>query len=155
MSTNTDERKRIIEQVNRNWSELIGILERFSKEELETPNVIGIWSLKDLIGHLETWDRIAIKKLDNAERGIEQNWWEVDDHPYASVDEFNEADADSNRHKPIPQLREELHVAHGELLEKLEKSPATTAELVREDTYDHYAVHLNDIRHWQSSRAQE
>jgi hypothetical protein len=149
MPVETSERQNILEKVDNNWSELVETLQSFSEGELTTPNVIGIWSLKDLIGHLETWDRIAITKLDRAERGISTSWWKDLQPQYASIDEFNEADADHNRHKSIAQLWTELHAAHGELVERIKTSDALTAELIHEDTYTHYAGHLNDIHAWQ------
>jgi uncharacterized damage-inducible protein DinB len=152
MSLDTTERNRIVAEVNRTWADLTRKLESFSENELNIPNVIGIWSLKDLIGHLETWDRIAIHKINYAEQGEHRPWWQLEESSYDNIDQFNEADADNNRHKSIPQLWNELHRTHAELVERLETSTAYTDELVEVDTYGHYQDHLNDIEAWESAR---
>jgi uncharacterized damage-inducible protein DinB len=98
MAVTAEKRRQIIEDVHETWNELIEVLQSFDSEELEQPDVIGIWSLKDLVGHLETWDRIAIKKIGYAEEGRTESWWKIEEIPFKSIDEFNEADADANRH---------------------------------------------------------
>jgi hypothetical protein len=152
MAIPLSEREAILERVHENWNELAGELGALTDEELVIPNVIGIWSLKDLIGHLETWDRIAIEKINYAEQGEHRSRWPLDESAYDNIDQFNEADADNNRHKSIPQLWSELHRTHTELVERLEASTAYTDELVAVDTYDHYADHLSDIHAWRARR---
>jgi hypothetical protein len=152
MSIDALEQSRIIANVDRTWTSLIGKLESFSEDELNIPNVIGIWSLKDLIGHLETWDRIAITKIDFADQGEYRPGWPLDESSYDTIDPFNEADVVNDRHKSVSDLWDVLHRTHAELLERLETSTAYTDELVAVDTYDHYRNHLKDIEVWESAR---
>lgn len=155
MVDRSPDRNEILDGVHRNWSSLITKLQSFPESELTIPNVIGIWSLKDLIGHLETWDRVAIRKIGYAEQGQTDPWWLIENQPFATIDEFNEADADANRHKPIAQLWAELHATHAELIDRMESANAIREDLIREDTYEHYEGHLNDIVTWQSERDQQ
>lgn len=149
------ERDILLEKINRNWASLIEKLRSFDDEEMNIPNAIGIWTLKDLVGHLETWDRIAISKISYAEAGDHRPWYEIEEQPFDSIDTFNEYDAEQNRHKTLDQLWAELHARHDELLERIRSSAAVTDDLIREDTWAHYEVHLNDIRSWQQHRVQQ
>ncbi len=153
MIISSNERARIQAKVDQNWRQLIHELGEFTEDELHIPNVIGIWSLRDLISHLETWDQIAIRTLHYAEQGEHRPWWIVEHMSYSSIDEFNEADVEQNRHKSLAQLWTELHETHAALIERIETSPAVTAELLAVDTYDHYADHLNDIASWRRSHS--
>lgn len=152
MTIDTSERLRILDDIKENWDQLISELESYDEEQLQTPNVVGIWSLKDLLGHLETWDRIAIKKLEYAEGGHELPWWQVEDLKFDNIDEFNESDADEKRSRSIEQLWSELHASHDELIERVSRTTALSRDLIAEDTYDHYAGHLEDIQRWKDSQ---
>ncbi len=152
MTVTSAKREQIIGDVNASWQALIEKLSEFSEDDLYTPNVIGIWSLKDLIGHLETWDRIAIFKIDEAESGRNRKWQEVQNEPHRSINEFNEADADTKRARSLETLWSELHATHQDLLTRLETTTVLSRDLIREDTYGHYRDHLNDILMWERSQ---
>lgn len=152
MTIHESERQRILDKVDKNWDDLTASLESFDEDELTIPNVIGIWSLKDLIGHLETWDRIAIRSLADAENGRVKPDGQSESQPSGSINEFNEADADQKRHKSIALLWQELNTTHAELVDRLKTSNGLSDDLIRHDTYAHYADHLNDIRKWQTAR---
>ena len=147
-------REELLTRIDTKWNRLLAKLESFSEDELNIPDAIGIWSLKDLIGHLETWDRIAILKIQFAEQGETRPWWQVLESPFNDIDEFNEADAVANRDKSIDQLWRELHECHDLLLEKIRSSDAVTSELIAVDTWEHYQVHLEDIEAWERQRPQ-
>ncbi len=145
-------RRELQSRIDANWQALLDKLDSFSDDELTIPNVIGIWSMKDLIGHLETWDRIATMKIEYAEQGETRPWWQVVESPYDGIDEFNEADVEANRHKSIEELWHELHSRHTELLKRVERSSAVTNDLIAVDTWEHYLVHLADITEWERQR---
>ena len=142
-------REQLLPRIDTSWNRLLAKLESFSEDELNIPDVIGIWSLKDLIGHLETWDHIAILKIQFAERGETRPWWQVLESPFHDIDEFNEADTVANRGKSLDQLWRELHHRHDVLLEKIRSSDAVTSDLIAVDTWEHYQVHLADIEAWE------
>jgi uncharacterized damage-inducible protein DinB len=150
MTVSAEKRQEILNDIHQEWGALIDVLQGLSTDELEQPNVIGIWSLKDLIGHLETWDRIAIKKIRYTEQGKEGPWWKIEGAQFGSIDEFNEADADRNRHRSIDDLWNEMLATHQELVERVQETPVLSRDLIREDTYGHYRDHLNDIRQWRA-----
>src|SRR5687768_10580219 len=45
------------------WSRWNHALEHVPSESLSTPGVCGIWSVKDLIGHIAVWDDVAVQKI--------------------------------------------------------------------------------------------
>jgi uncharacterized damage-inducible protein DinB len=149
MSDSDSLKEIMLTRIDEHWNRLIQRLEAFPEKDLLIPDVIGIWSLKDLIGHLETWDRIAILKIKQAEQGNQLPWWQVIDSPYRDIDEFNEADAASSRHKSIEQLWRELHARHEGLIEQIRTTGEVPEELIAVDTWEHYLEHLRDIEAWE------
>ncbi|TVR75191.1 MAG: ClbS/DfsB family four-helix bundle protein [Sphaerobacteraceae bacterium] len=152
MTIEQAERQRIIDSVEQNWTELIQTLETFDEAALLEPDVIGIWSIADLLNHIETWDGNAIRILEHAEKGDDRPWWIAAGLNYDSVDEFNEADVEKKRNRSIDMRWSLLHKTHAELITTLERSPALTDVKIEGDTSGHYAEHLQDIRRWQEQR---
>lgn len=152
MTITSDERQRILAEIDQTWNELITVLRGFDRTELQDPGVVGIWSLKDVLGHLETWDRIAIRKLELAEAGDDRPWYEADGMSANGIDEFNESDAEAKQDVPVDTLWSQLYATHDELLNRVRESPALSRELIAVDTCDHYRGHLNDIQAWQRSK---
>lgn len=151
MTVSAEKRQEIITDVHESWDQLIQILESYRAEELEQPNVIGDWSLKDLISHVSTWDRITIEKIKHAETGEKVSWRVVGGESYRNLHQFNEATADANRHRTIEDLWSEMIATHQELLERIAETPVLSRDLIRVDSYGHYRAHVRDIRKWQSN----
>jgi uncharacterized damage-inducible protein DinB len=152
LSANTQTREQILDAIDTNWNHLIETFRSFSVDEFDAPNVVGVWSLKDLVGHIETWDRIAITALENAEVGKTTAWWKIVGVERRGLDQFNEADADNDRHRSLDDLWAKMIATHEELVRKIEESTALSREAIEEHTYEHYREHLDDIRDWQARR---
>lgn len=141
-------REQLLDEVHNGWSELTGLLRSIEPSSLNTPNVIGIWSPADLLNHIETWDQIAIRKLEYVERGNQQPWWVIEGLVFDSVDAFNEADVEASRERSLEERWQRLYEAHENLVAKLEESPAWNMAQIYEDTADHYAHHIQDLTRW-------
>lgn len=150
MTVSDEKRREIIGDVHESWNQLIETLKGYTTQELEQPNVIGHWSLKDLISHVEIWDRITITNIDYVERDQKPSWRNYAGDTYRNIDEFNNAVADANRHRSIDELWSEMMATHEELLGRIAETPVLSRDLIRVDSYGHYRAHLRDIRKWQS-----
>jgi uncharacterized damage-inducible protein DinB len=150
MPINQTNRIELLERIDASWNALILKLESFSQDEMHIPDVVGIWSLKDLIGHLETWDHIALTKIHYAEQGDSRSWFEIEEQPFDSIDAFNEHSASQKRDTSLEMLWKELYDRHRLLRDRVRLSDAVSDDLIREDTWAHYDGHLNDIRRWET-----
>lgn len=137
--------------VSRSWQVLERAIALVPHERVDTPGVVGPWSVKDLIGHVATWDREALQALrsyqaDGDARALAT--WQDD------IDGFNARDAARKRGVDLDVLRRELAESHRqivELISDLEEAAFETREVetrIRVDTYDHYADHAAQILGW-------
>jgi hypothetical protein len=89
-------------------------MDGLTDEQLETPATIGDgdWSAKDLIGHVASWEELA---LDWLRTGA------APDPAQPPTDEFNAQNVASKRDLSLDRLREESAQTHAALLAAIEQ----------------------------------
>src|SRR5262245_23798530 len=76
-------------------------LAQVSQEQMTVPGLEGGWSVKDLLAHIEFWERRATTLFRILMRG-EQPESQVDD---ASVDALNAKVYNENRERPLAEVQ--------------------------------------------------
>lgn len=133
-----DEMRRLTEE---RWEALrLGIL-AVPADQRETPNAIGYWSVKDLLGHLAFWETYAIETIARV-RADEPD-------PQVDVEAINERVYHERRDWTWDDGIAALAETHAALLDALATLPETVADDVAErlsdDSWAHYDEHLDDI----------
>ena len=113
--------------------------------------VAGEWSVKDVLGHITTWEDEALKHLPTVAGGGRPP-------PYAStggIDAFNARRFEAKRRLSLSEVLDELHETHALLLEYIAATPAHQlsprfVSRLRLDTYGHYRRHAAAIREWRA-----
>ncbi|MGH2573235.1 MAG: DinB family protein [Actinomycetota bacterium] len=97
-----------------------------SEEDLTRPATIGggDWSAKDLIGHLATWEEVALRTLREFQGG-EMPWIERDEGPFSApetgkVDAFNAQAVAEMKQRSLGEVRSEAERTHRELIDAIQ-----------------------------------
>jgi uncharacterized protein (TIGR03083 family) len=147
------------------WQSLKALVDSLSAEELQEPGVVEGWSVKDLLGHMAFWANKAAGDLALARNGRADEI-EVPFIPNAEgsggenvTDDWNAREAAARKGKSLEDVRQEwedsFHAAQSALTatppEVLDREVQGWSMLVRfrEDTYNHYKEHAEQIREWQ------
>ena len=144
-------RNETLSAMSKSWQELKDVISQVPDERLEERSVGGPWSVKDLIGHVTTWEQEAIQALRSYLN-------EGDSHALAAwpedIDGFNDVAVEGKRGIDLSSLRRELEDCHEQImelvtaLEEEEFQKGEVSERIRIDTYYHYADHAGQIRRW-------
>ena len=137
--------------VSSSWRELERAIAHVPHDRVDTPGVVGSWSVKDLIGHVATWDQEALQALrrylvDRDAKALVT--WPAD------IDGFNAREAARKRGTDLAELHRELAGSHRqivELISGLAEEEIETREVkarIRIDTYEHYADHAAQVLRW-------
>jgi hypothetical protein len=126
-----------------------------SDSVLVEPGVVGEWSVRDLLGHISTWEDEAMAALPVILEG----------RPlprYASsggIDAFNARDQDRKRGITIAELRQVLEATHQRFMAYLASVPETAyaqegrfLKRLRQDTYGHYREHNGQVVRWRKEQ---
>lgn len=146
MTIDMVERRAILEDIQRAWVELRNAIRSLTEHEIVETGSWGTHSIKDLMAHIATWERLLIQRIQALEEGREPP--SVED-----IDAFNEEDIRRNQHLSLREVWDRFLETHDKLLEILERTPVLTRELVAPDTYEHYREHLQDILEYAKRRS--
>jgi hypothetical protein len=146
MATHKEE---ILDKIAKAWQELQEALAHVQVERMEEAGVVESWSVKDLIGHVTTWENEAMKVL-----GGYMSTHDLDVLRFSGVDEFNAHMAEEKRGTSLSALREDFERTHEELvrfIEDMSEEDLGVPEVERRigaDRFAHYAEHTGHIRQW-------
>jgi DinB superfamily len=148
------------------WQALDGAIEGLDERALAEPNVVGPWSIVEVLGHVTAWEQQAL-------RHIEQ-WPDVEPPTMVSgstVDEYNAAETERRRGWSLAEVRSEHHATRQRLraaIEALSDADWNSTHAVGDRTRslgdivagdlggdgpgDHAAEHARQILAWRSAR---
>lgn len=138
---------RTLEEIDQAWRELLETLDRVPQERMEEPGVVGSWSVKDLCGHITTWEEEVVE---NIQRFLEHRRM----RQYRDIDAFNARAVEAKRAFSLDAVMADFYQNHGELMDFLRGLQDTVFALraiqqrLRADTYQHYREHVQDLLRW-------
>jgi hypothetical protein len=138
-----NERLEMLQIASKAWLELKKLAESIPDAALERPNTIGIWSGRDMLGHLAGWEAIGIDIINQLNERGEYTPLGVNRE---TIDAFNEEMLIPYRAMTTREVRQSLEGTHFALMQLAEESQADIAEVVLDVTRDHYTKHLGDLR---------
>ena len=151
MATQNESKKiRVIAALEAAWRDFRRSVEQLPPHRLETPGVCGKWSVKDLLGHVTSWETRAIASLLSG----------VPDDP-GDVDEHNLIEAARKAPLALRDILADLESTHRALQSALADAPDSFFEpgtpfrdSLDANTFSHYVEHTAQIRTWTVARRQ-
>jgi hypothetical protein len=151
-----DSHQRVLERMERAWSDFQASYAGLGEPELLEPGVTGAWSVRDIIAHVTWWEEEALHHLPAIGAGRRPPRYSV---TYGGIDAFNALMTERRRDLPLAEVLRQQADVHGRLLEYVAAAPAEL--LLREtrfrrrlrlDTWGHYPKHAAAIRAWRDRR---
>ena len=153
MTQEPDSKEALLRDLQVEWERLAESLEGLSESDLLEPNVVGAWSLKDLLGHITSWEQETLQMVEEKLAGGEPNLY-----PYI-VDQWNAAQAEQKRSTPLREIQVSFHETHHRLAELVSQLPEevfvvmTPVRLALEaDAWGHYQEHRRQVESWRQHR---
>jgi hypothetical protein len=131
---------------------LLSALDRVSPATITAAGSWGDWSLKDLLAHLAYWELWAAERLQEFVAGTGGDRAALDD---AAVNSINDNIYQSNKDRPLADIRDVFEVAHLTLRTAVksipasvyteDQQPAPLRAVVAYNSYLHDELHLADV----------
>lgn len=138
--------REVDEKIALSWASFLDAFAGIPPAAMEEPGVTGVWSLKQLIGHVAFWDAWEAVDLRDKAAG----------RPVAEMD----WQAENDRHgpkiatQPLDDVIAGLHHDHNAIVAQLRSldpnnvQTAALAQNVLSSTTSHYDEHAAEIRAW-------
>ena len=163
-----------VDTVARGHREVHALLAGISSEELEEPATIGggEWSAKDLVGHVTTWEEIALATVEEWRAGEDPSilaTFEAD-----GTDELNADEVAQRSATPLQEQMTRFDEVHRRLIAVLQSFDGDEWERMARDErapdrtigsllggvlgtdgapFDHISAHLRDLRAFAGARS--
>lgn len=114
MDVETPSREAAIGIIRDARARLDELIEGLSDSQIEAKGTLGggDWSVKDLIGHLASWEQRSLPWLQSADAS--------DPRSFPPTDEFNAEEVERRRSWALHEVREEALRVHQQLVESIE-----------------------------------
>ena len=134
-----------MEQEERDWKELHGLVDAMPADRVEEPGYfVEGWSAKDLIAHIGSWLAEAGMVLEQIRAGTYRPE-EVD------IDEMNRRFYEALHDLPFPVVKAQAIAARNQMLRAWGTLPDESDEAdrwIRKSGPEHYEEHLPRLREW-------
>ncbi len=144
-----DQKSEMLNQIRAGWQALQSLLDSVPKDKMEDAGVAGGWSVKDVMGHITTWEEIATDRVQRIVAGQEVV------RPYSDLDTYNNQEADKKRKLSLDTVRQQFLQVHQKLLSLVDGLPveyflpdSKPGPVITGETYKHYAKHSEDVKRW-------
>ncbi len=147
----------LLDQIRSEHGLLEATLARLTHAQMLLPGVDGVWSVKDVLAHISTWEHWMIQWTNSLVRGekpVVPEPWDVDRmnaDNYKRVKDFSLADVLEEFHL---SYRDAVTLAEGLSEEQLQSNHLDTWPMgllwrgIADNTSGHYKEHRSDILAW-------
>ena len=142
----------ILAEIVTQWNYLAGIFDRTQTNKMENTVVVGTWSVKDLFGHITTWEN---ETINNIQRFLDPQTGSLSFYPDAPS--FNDSFVEARSRFELLKVAMDLEETHTRLIEFLMVLPVKAfqqediSRRIRLDTYEHYKNHAETLSDWLNS----
>lgn len=143
-----EERRFLVGRLNLEFNQLVRNIETCRIRDIERP-FIGEWSLKDIVGHVATWEAEVLKALRELREGHRPELLDFDN---SKINEWNEDRRQRKAELGFQSVYEQLKGGHQRLVDELELASdddvATEGSVHNRlvlSTIDHEVEHWHEI----------
>lgn len=149
------DKQQLLKKLDSAWTAFKESYAGLSDSQMVEPNVMGDWSVRDILAHITIWEEEALKYLPLILQGRRPPRYK---DLYGGIDAFNAQMVEQKRNLPLTEVLRQLDETHSQLIEYILNTPVE--QFVREtrfrrrlrlDTYSHYPIHTQAIQDWRSN----
>jgi hypothetical protein len=137
-------REELLQNIHDEWEKLTSLLSTFDDDKKLLPRFVGEWSLKDLLGHVSSWESVALERVGRMKRNEP-----IETIPDDKVDEWNKRFQEQCRDWRLIIVEGEFENVHARLIQEFGKLPgelwsrneAKIAGWLPDCTFIHYRKH--------------
>ncbi len=145
----------ILRHLEENWQALLKSIEGLSEKDLMQPDVCGAWSIRDLLGHISTWEEEAMENIPLIIKGVSTPRYSSS----GGIEAFNSRAQVHKKDFTLTRIKREFHSVHQKFVNYLLALPDSCfnnnprlVKRIRLDGYAHYTEHTAQIEKWRLQR---
>ncbi len=148
------DRQQLLSKLDGAWADFEQSFVGLTDAQMVESGVVGDWSVKDILGHVTTWEEEALKSLPLILERRKPPKYSV---LYGGIDAFNAQESERRRGLPLADILSQLERTHSRLVSFVEgvaeeqfTRDTPFRHRLRLDAYSHYPLHARMIREWRA-----
>ncbi|MBN9493018.1 maleylpyruvate isomerase N-terminal domain-containing protein [bacterium] len=144
----SEERRFLVGRLNLEFNQLVRNIETCRIRDIDRP-FIGEWSLKDIVGHVATWEAEVLKALRELREGQRPELLDFDE---AKINEWNEDRRQRKAELGFQSVYEQLKGGHQRLVDEIDlasdediATEGSVYNVLVQSTIDHTVEHWHEI----------
>ena len=129
----------ILARIDASWQVFLPSIEGLTEEQASRPSVAGYYSVKDILAHLAWWENQTREVVASGR-----------DEP-VDVEALNDKIYAENKDASFDELKRRLIDGHARARETFASAPGLTEDDVKDDTWEHWDEHGEQIRNWRAA----
>lgn len=169
----TNTRDAILDRLHDEYEAFTNVLDDLAVEQMIEPNVVGEWSIKDLVAHLVYWNRLPVQEIEAALNGVEPstvvNRTDDDVTQPEQVNAINERVVEESYNDSVGDVMANFAHSYQLLLQTVNHLPDSAFEIggeierllgdtiedtLNNNTYEHWAEHRTQVEAWMTTSQQ-
>jgi len=149
-----ENKTKVLNNIKDGWMSLQSVLNFVPESIMEDSGVIDGWSVKDIIGHITTWEDIIIDIIQAKLSGGEYI------RPYEDLNDFNVQEVEMKKPLSLGEIKHKFLKSHEYLIKFLNDLPeyvfeasSESVRVISVESWNHYQEHAQDIKKWLNSRS--
>ncbi len=151
----------ILDHLDTGYTRLQATLSKLTPEQMLEPDVVGFWSVKDVIAHLVFWNRYPVMEL---QRALEGKPFEFD---HSDPDAINARAVAAYEHRSLQETQADFAASFQEVVQAIQaladedfrpesdlerRLDDSVAGVFSNNTWEHYALHREQIEAWMNKK---
>ncbi len=156
------DKANLLDTMQTERAKLDGLLATLSAEQICQTALENEWSVKDVLAHISTWERMCVDWIQAGLRGERPDKPEKG-YTWEELDTFNEKTFLGNRERTLNDVQADSRLAYQQLLEQVQalsedditnpqRFPWTDGRglvpFIAANSYEHYQEHFEQIHKW-------
>ncbi len=154
------DKAKIIQNLNREREKLLEAIQDIPEPAMSASGVLGDWSIKDILNHLNHWEAELVSQLWKAQQG--QNP-QVASYSDQKIEQLNQQWYQEGLDRPLEMILADLHGVRKQTIRRIEGfserdltqpgrfpwlAGLSLADRIASYSYEHEAEHADQIRKW-------
>jgi hypothetical protein len=151
----------LLDVIRKERAALESLFEGLTDSQMIQPGVEASWSIKDILAHIASWERLAMDRVHAAESGDPLNFPLIKGDN--DVDKFNADVYEKNNTQLLPDVTAEFHDSYRQFITQIENldddflskplpfdwaGKLTAQVVISANTHWHYVEHAINIEKW-------
>ena len=148
--------QKLLDKIQSTWEAFLASFAGLSPEQMEQSGAVGEWSVRDILGHVTTWEEESLQALPVIARGEKAASYK---QLYGGIDAFNYQMTERKRALALDEVLRQLEETHRRLVEYIGASPeeqfnskSRCRRRLGWDSFKHYPHHEQAIRAWRGQQ---